>query len=273
MKPSAWFAAFATVAVSTASAVAAEQPLTDADAIVARANLAAYYAGADGRSEARMVISDSQGRQQVRQFVVLRRDVSEPGYPAAGGGDQEFLVVFSRPSDVRGTVYLVEKHVDRDDDRWLYLPGLDLVKRISAGDKRTSFVGSHYFYEDVSGRLPAADQHELIETTDAHYVLRHRAVVPDSVEFSEYTTWIDRETFLPMRIDYRNSNGEVYRRVEAQAVETFGGHPTVTRTLVSDLAGGGSTEMRFRNIGYDIGLPEDVFSERSLRAPPRQWLE
>src|SRR6056297_3027565 len=113
-----------------------------------------------------MLITDSQGRRQLRQFTVLRRDVAE-------GGDQEFLVVFSRPSDVRGTVYLVEKHVDRDDDRWLYLPGLDLVKRISAGDKRTSFVGSHYFYEDVSGRLPSADRHELVETTDEHYVLRH----------------------------------------------------------------------------------------------------
>ncbi len=250
------------------------EALGDPEEIVARANRAAYYAGVDGRSEARMVISDSQGRQQVRQFTVLRRTVSEPGYPvSAGGGDQEFLVVFSRPSDVRGTVYLVEKHVRGDDDRWLYLPGLDLVKRISAGDKRTSFVGSHYFYEDVSGRLPSADRHELVDTTEQHYVLRHVPLEPNSVEFAEYTTWIDRETFLPMRIEYRNNAGEAYRRVDAQAVETIQGHPTVTRTLVSDLAGGGATEMRFRNIGYDLGIPEEVFSERSLRAPPRQWLE
>lgn len=249
-----------------ASPIAWSETLEDADEIVRRANLAAYYAGDDGRSEARMVITDSQGRRQLRQFTVLRRNVEQ-------GGDQEFLVVFSRPSDVRGTVYLVEKHVDRDDDRWLYLPGLDLVKRISAGDKRTSFVGSHYFYEDVSGRLPSADTHELVETTDAHYVLKHVPKDPDSVEFAHYTTWIDRETFLPMKIDYTNAAGEVYRRVEAQEVEEFQGHPTVTRTLVSDLAGNGTTEMRFRNIAYDIGVPEDVFSERSLRAPPRQWLE
>lgn len=249
-----------------AAAADPAQALTDADEIVAQANLAAYYAGDDGRSEARMLITDSQGRRQLRQFTVLRRD-------EADGGDQEFLVVFSRPADVRGTVYLVEKHTERDDDRWLYLPGLDLVKRISAGDKRTSFVGSHYFYEDVSGRLPTVDRHELVETTDEHYVLRHVPHDPDTVEFAEYTTWIDRETFLPMRIDYTNPAGTVYRRVEAQSVETFQGHPTVTRTLVSDLASGGTTEMRFRNIAYDIGLPESVFTERSLRAPPRRWLE
>ncbi|MDH3547592.1 MAG: outer membrane lipoprotein-sorting protein, partial [Gammaproteobacteria bacterium] len=126
------------------------QPLITAAEIVDRANLAAYYGGSDGRSEVRMIISDAQGRQQRRQFTVLRRDVED-------GGDQQFLVVFSQPSDVRNTAFLVDKHIDRDDDRWLYLPGLDLVKRISAGDKRTSFVGAHYFYEDVSGRRPSED--------------------------------------------------------------------------------------------------------------------
>ena len=41
---------------------ASGQALTDADEIVRRANLAAFYAGADGRSEARMIIRDAQGR-------------------------------------------------------------------------------------------------------------------------------------------------------------------------------------------------------------------
>lgn len=240
--------------------------LTDADEIVARANLASYYGGADGRSEVRMIISDAQGRQQRRQFTVLRRDVED-------GADQQFLVVFSQPSDVRGTVFLVDKHVDRDDDRWLYLPGLDLVKRISAGDKRTSFVGAHYFYEDVSGRRPSDDTHELVETTDEHYVLDHVPLDPASVEFASYRTWIDRRTFLPMKIEYTNAAGKLYRRVEVLEVESIDGYPTVTTSRVSDLGGGGQTDMQFRYIKYDLGLPADVFTERSLRNPPRDWLK
>lgn len=247
-------------------AAQAQGTLEDADLIVDKANQASYYAGADGRSEVRMIIADAQGRQQRRQFTVLRRD-------AGDGGDQQFLVVFSQPADVRGTVFLVDKHIDRDDDRWLYLPGLDLVKRISAGDKRTSFVGAHYFYEDVSGRRPADDTHTLESTTDDYYVLEHRPVDPATVEFTSYRTWIDRETFLPMKIDYYKGSEEPYRRVEVMKVETIDGHPTVTTSRVSDLEGGGQTDMQFRYIAYDIGLPEDVFSERSLRNPPRQWLE
>jgi hypothetical protein len=248
------------------SGVVNAQALTDADDIVKRANLAAYYAGGDGRSEVRMIITDAQDRQQRRQFTVLRRDVEDLN-------DQQFLVVFSRPSDVRGTVFLVDKHVDRDDDRWLYLPGLDLVKRISAGDKRTSVVGAHYFYEDVSGRPHTEDTHELIDTTDDHYVMRHEPLDPARAEFASYVTWIDRETFLPMTIEYTNPAGDLYRRVEVLKVEDIGGHPTVIASRVSDLLMGGRTDMQFRYISYDVGLPESVFTERSLRNPPREWLE
>jgi hypothetical protein len=248
------------------SLAAQSQTLTDADEIVARANLAAYYAGDDGRSEVRMIIRDGQGREQRRQFNVLRRDVEE-------GGDQDFLVVFSQPSDVRNTAYLVKKHAGADDDRWLYLPGLDLVRRVSAGDKRTSFVGAHYFYEDVSGRGPDEDEHALIDTTNEHYLLEHTPKDASGVEFASYQTWIDRNSFLPMKIEYRNSAGDIYRRVEVLGVEDVEGYPTVTLSRVSDLASGGQTDMQFRYIDYDLGLDESVFTERSLRNPPREWLQ
>lgn len=233
--------------------------------IVDRANLAAYYAGDDGRSEVRMMIRDAQDRVQRRQFTVLRRDVED-------GADQDFLVVFSQPSDVRGTVFLVKKNVQADDDRWLYLPGLDLVKRISAGDKRTSFVGAHYFYEDVSGRSPTEDKHSLMETTDQYYVLEHTPLDPSTVEFARYVTWIDTTSYIPMKIEYFDDAGEVFRRIEVLKVESVDGYPTVTESRVSDLRSGGVTDMAFRYIAYDTGVPANVFSERSLRRPPQEWL-
>ena len=249
---------------SLVSAQAAD--LSDVNEIVSQANLASYYRGNDGRSEARMLIVDAQGRKQQRQFTILRRDHED-------GGDQQFLVVFSRPSDVRDTVFLVEKHASGDDDRWLYLPSLDLVKRISAGDKRTSFVGSHYFYEDVSGRSLSEDDHRLIDTTAEHYVLENTPKNPDSVEFSRYQVWIDKKTMLPMKIEYMDPQDNLYRRVEVLEVKEVSGFPTVTKSRVSDLKSNASTTMEFRFIRYDMGMDAEVFSERSLRNPPRRWLK
>ncbi|GAB5517991.1 MAG: outer membrane lipoprotein-sorting protein [Rhodothermales bacterium] len=240
------------------------QDLTDVDVIIERANQAAYYAGQDGRAQARLTIVDAQGRERVRQFIILRRD-------HADGGDQDYAVLFSRPADVRGTVFLVQKHVGGDDDRWLYLPSLDLVKRIAAGDKRTSFVGSDFFYEDISGRALDEDTHTLLETTGEHYVIQNTPVDPGSVEFTSWTAWVDKATFLPMKMEYVDDTGAVYRRIETLEVQTIGGHPTATKMRVSDLRSGGYTLSEMRNITYDLGLPEDVFTERTLRNPPRRW--
>lgn len=238
----------------------------DINAIVKQAEQAAYYAGDDGRSAARMMITDAQGRKQLRQFIILRKDQSD-------GGDQDMLVFFSRPADVRGTVFRVSKHKDRDDDRWLYLPGLDLVKRISAGDKRTSFVGSHFFYEDVSGRNTDQDNFTLLEETDSQYRLQAVPKQPDTVEFTRYEVSIDKQTMLPMLIRFFDAKDREYRKVEALKVETIEGYPTVTHSRIQDLQNGGETEMQFRFISYDLGLPDDIFSERSLRNPPGQWLD
>jgi outer membrane lipoprotein-sorting protein len=248
------------------SGMALAEDLTDVEEIVRQANLAAFYAGADGRAEARMTIVDGQGRKQVRQFTILRQDVAD-------GEDQNFLVLFSYPADVRDTVFMVKKHVGGNDDRWLYLPGLDLVKRIAAGDKRTSFVGSHFLYEDVSGRSLAEDEHTLTETTETHYVVRNVPKDPQSVEFSEYTVWIDKSNMMPVRTEYKDASGEIYRRIEALAIEVIDGHPTATKMQASDLKRNAHTITETRHIKYDNGIPEKIFTERSLRNPPRQWLK
>ncbi|NVK89182.1 MAG: outer membrane lipoprotein-sorting protein [Gammaproteobacteria bacterium] len=242
------------------------QTSLSADEIVSKANLAAYYAGKDGRSDARMKIVDEQGREQFRQFVIIRRDREE-------GGEQDILVVFSRPSDVRNTSFLVNKKPGSDDDRWLYLPGLDLVKRIAASDKRTSFVGSHYYYEDVSGRAPQADQHELVGQDEQYYQLKHTPVDAGNVEFAYYTTAIDKTTFIPMLINYYGASDQLLRTVEVQKVETIQGYPTVLESKITDHLRNGYTLMQFAFTHYDIDIPASVFSERSLRNPPQEWLK
>ncbi|MCB1583979.1 MAG: outer membrane lipoprotein-sorting protein [Marinicella sp.] len=241
------------------------QAETSVEEIITNANLASFYKGDDGRSDARMIIVDAKDTKQMRQFVILRKDLED-------GGNQNFLVVFSRPSDVKDTVFLVHKKVDADDDRWLYLPALDLEKRISASDNRTSFVGSDFFYEDVSGRNPKLDTHQLIKEDDKLFYLKSVPVDATQVEFDHYTMQIDKQNYLPMLIEYYDQSGEVYRRVEVVEVAEVQGHPTVMKSKVSNLKTGGYTLLEFRRPAYDLGMEEDVFTVRSLRNPPKNWL-
>lgn len=235
-----------------------------ADDIVEKANQAAYYTGKDGRSDVKMEIVDSQGGTRERRFSIIRLTTE--------GADQKFYVYFKEPSDVRKMAFLVWKNTaeGKDDDRWMYLPALNLVRRIAPGDKRTSFVGSDFFYEDVSGRSLKADRHELVSEDENSWLVKNTPVNPGEVEFAWYNVRIGKKNFLPIKAEYYDKNEKLYRQVEALEVKEISGHPTVLRSKASDLLAGSHTVNTFENVEYDIGLKDNIFTERFLRRPPRE---
>jgi len=268
--------AWITLATDANEPAAEPQQTPDVDTIINKANIMAYYQGDDGKAKVNMKIIDKNGQIREREFIILRKDDTD-------GGDQKYFVYFIRPADVRGMVFMVHKHValDKDDDRWLYLPALDLVKRIAASDKRTSFVGSDFLYEDVSGRNLDEDTHELLETTDDYYIIKNVPKDADAVEFSYYNVSIDRNNFMPMKMEFYDKNGKLYRTIESVKVEPIASeengqsveYPTVTKSVVSDLNTGSKTEMEFTEVKYNIGLSDNIFSERYLRRPPREAIK
>ncbi|MBD3380049.1 MAG: outer membrane lipoprotein-sorting protein [Candidatus Omnitrophica bacterium] len=236
-----------------------------ADEIVRKASAASYYQGKDGRADVNMVITDSLGRTRERYMTILRYDHED-------NGPQRFYVYFHRPSDVEGMSYLVWKKPGEDDDRWLYLPALDLVRRVAASDKRSSFVGSHFAYEEISGRGPEEDTHELEGEEDGKYKIRSTPREPGEVEFSYFVTWVNKDNFVPVRAELYDKRGKLYKTIEALEIKDIEGYPTVVKMKASDLNTGGNTVSEFSDIDYDIGLEEDIFTERYLRRPPRRYI-
>ena len=247
------------------------------DDIIRKANHMALYQGVDGKGRVTLVITDKQGRTRKREFNMLRRDEGESDM------DQKYFVFFHEPADIRKMVFMVHKHAEpgRDDDRWLYMPSLDLVKRIAASDKRTSFVGSDFLYEDISGRNPTEDAHELITTTDMYYVLKNVPTNRANVEFEYYIAHIDKKTLLPMKIEYFKKDNRLYRVLESMKVTEIEAdedgkkvkYPTVFVSVARDLENGSKSEMTFSNVKYNIGLDDGIFSERYLRRPPKDAMQ
>ena len=265
--------------VTFADAQESETP--SVESIVENTNRVAYYQGNDGRAKVSMTITDAQGRTRQSIFTILRFD--EPAAEQKDGevaatkedcycGDQKFYVYFHLPADVNKMAFMVWKHLKKDDDRWLYLPGLGLVKRIAAADKRSSFVGSDFFYEDVSGRNIDADVHELSKTTENYYVLKNTPKKPEEVEFSYYIMWIHRQTYIPIKIEYFDAKDKMYRVYDALKVETIQGYPTIVQARMKDLNAKTQTVTTYSGVKYDIGVPEDVFTERYLHRAPQEYL-
>jgi len=234
--------------------------------VVKKANHMSYYQANDGRAKVNMRIIDAQGRTRVREFIILRRDDDDTDT------GQRFYVYFNKPADVKKMVFMVIKNMDRGDDRWLYLPALDLVKRIAASDERTSFVGSNFYYEDVSGRGINEDTHTLVKEDDNYYIIKSIPKDPQAVEFASYKSWIHKSTFLPIKTEYYDAAGEKLRSYSALKVDMVDGYPTVTASSMEDHKTGGKTLMNYSAVKYNVGLPENIFTERYLRKAPRKYL-
>ncbi len=238
----------------------------DISQIVKKANHAILYQGDDGKAQIDMKIIDAKGRERNRQLTMVRKNLDDLD------GAQKYYVYFSKPADIKKMVFMTWKNRERDDDRWLYLPALDLVKRIAASDERTSFVGSHFFYEDVSGRDIDEDEHQLFEETEEYYVTKSAPKTPNLVEFKYYKTWIDKQTFLPIKSEYYNEQNIIYRTYTVLKTETIDSFATVTHAQIEDNINGGKTVLKYSSVKYNNGIPEKIFSERYLRRAPKKYL-
>jgi hypothetical protein len=190
---------------------------------------------------------------------------------------------FHQPPDVRRMAFLVWKYPDKEDDRWVYVPALDLVRRVAASDARSSFVGSDFTYEDVSGRDVGSDTHRLLADErvgdkDCYVV---ESVPKEPVDYVRRVSWIDKTTFLPLKEEYYDLQEELVRVFSADKIEEIAVgegeerkiFPTVTRRTMKDVKTWHRTEVAFTSVAYNVGLGDNIFSERYLRRPPRKWIQ
>ncbi|OGP34560.1 MAG: hypothetical protein A2X88_07410 [Deltaproteobacteria bacterium GWC2_65_14] len=236
-----------------------------AEEIMRRSALVQYYSGNDMRTKVTMRLLSKEGGERVRELIMTRRNVK-------AGGDQKYFILFLRPADVRDMTFLVWKYPLKDSDRWLYIPAIHLVKRIAADDKRSSFVGSDFSYEDVSGRAVEEDDHTLLreETLEGTEVFVVKSVPKDekSVDFGYKVSWIDKGNFVLRKEEDYDKRGALLKVFTAEEVRHIQGFPTTVRRTMRNVQTGHRTEVRYEEVKYDIGLADRLFSERSLRNPP-----
>lgn len=241
----------------------------DADEIMKQSHLAYYYAADDGISEVRMTIVSSRGKERIREFTMLRLDIVE-------GGKQKYYTYFRKPHDVSRLTFMVHKIPGATDNRWLYIPSVDMVKRISADDKGSSFVGSDFTYEDVSGRHWSEDNHIILKEDklgDNDVYVIESTPVEKYKGFSKKISYIDKSHYLPLKEEYYNKKDELIRVFTAEKIEEIDGIITPTIRKMENVKKKRYTLVEFKGIKFNIGIEEKIFSERYLKTPPRKFIK
>jgi hypothetical protein len=241
-----------------------------AEDIAKKSQEAFFYQGNDFKARVMMKLISKGGQERVRELTMLRKNYGE------SGGDQKYFMYFFQPADVKDMTFMVYKYPAKDDDRWLFVPAINMVRRIAAQDKRSSFVGSDFTYEDVSGRDIEEDTHTITKEEKIGdketYVIKSTPKAGD-VDYSYKISWVDKNNFLPLKEEYHDKKGELYKVFSAEEINDVKGFPTVTKRTMKNLQSGHRTEVTFTKTDYNIGIENSLFSERFLKTPPKKWIE
>ena len=246
-----------------------------AAAIMERSNNAYYYAGADAKGRLSMELIDPDGGKRVRVMTMLRKNQDD-------GKSQKYFIYFHEPGDVRRMTFMIWKYPGKEDDRWIYVPPIDLVRRIAAEDKYSSFVGSDFSYEDVSGRDVGEDVHTILreEKLADRDTIVIESIPRSEAAFTRRISWIDRASYLPLKEEYYDIQNQLQRIFIADDIEdiTVGEgddrriYPTAVKRTMRNVRTGHRTEVYVKSVSYDLGLEDADFSERRMRRPPRNWI-
>ncbi len=241
-----------------------------ADELMKKSQSAFLYPGADLKARVMMKLISKGGQERVREMMLLRKNFGQPG------SEQKYFMYFFQPADVRNMTFMVYKYPGKDADRWLFVPAINMVRRIAAQDKRSSFVGSDFTYEDISGRNLEDDTHivmkeEKIGTRDCTVI--NSTPKAAEMEYSYKLSWIDKVTFLPIKEEYYDKKSELYRVFSADEIKDVKGYPTITKRSMKNLLSGHMTEVSFLKADYNVGIEDSLFTERFLKQPPKRWIE
>ena len=127
---------------------------------------------------------------------------------------------------------------------------------------------------------------EDVVNVDTHTVLREDKLnevpvwviesVPKDEDYSGYArrlSFIAQDLFLPLREEYYDEKGELERVFTAEVVETSDGIETITTRKMENVQEKRYTTVSFGKIDYNVGITEDVFTQRYLKNPPREYIK
>ncbi|MEM7100027.1 MAG: outer membrane lipoprotein-sorting protein [Pseudomonadota bacterium] len=217
----------------------------------------------DGSREATMLIE--RGNQKlVRKMRMQNKKFGE---------DDRSLIRFVEPADVRDTQYLSWTYDDaqRDDDMWVFFPSENLIRRISGGGKKGSFMRSDFANEDIEERAVDDDVHKLVEEGELEGIpvyLVESTPIPIKAKDSNYAkrrVWVDKARWIAIKVEYYDKRDRLVKRLTQGGFEQIDGIWTATKLIMETPRKKSRTLMQYSDVRYNVGLEDGVFEQSTLK--------
>jgi hypothetical protein len=207
----------------------------------------------DASSVFRVELRSRRGDEMTRTVAAYQRQC---------GDESKNLIVFREPADVAGSALLSSSAPDRVPDMWLYLPELGRVRQLNPMTQSEYFMGSDFTYEDLGRVVVDAREYRLLVEADldGEPVYKVQSIPNASESYGKIVTWVSRETFLPVRIEYYDELGALLKTARFGNVRRIKDIPTPFSIEMENAETGHVTRLTLLEADYYRGLECELFS-------------
>lgn len=234
----------------------------DAEDIMRKVDVHRYDAD-DSTFSITLVMKEKGGDTRTRKLAMKSKKT---------GRDKKILIHFLEPSDVRGVGFMVWQYPKKDDERWLYIPSVNMVKRIAANDKRSSFMGTDFTYEDISGREVEDDKHKFVRSEKLNgedcFVIQSTPRDAGSAEFAYRLVWVRKDNYFSVKEQYFDKKKKLLKVYTVDDLEKLQGIWTIKRMTMKNEQTDHSTSVTYTDVKHNTGIPDTTFTERYLKRMP-----
>jgi hypothetical protein len=225
------------------------------------------YPGKDQQARLTFTIKDPNGSERKS---VLRRYWKN--YGGEKGFDFKVLVFNEYPPDAKGSSFMLWSYDQRSGkaaDRWLYIPILNKVNKISPNVQDSGIASSDLNPNDMVSRPVERDTHQLLKEevvgNRSYYVIESTPKAPDpSYPYSKVVKWITKDTFLKERLDYYDPTGKLLK-TQYITWKPIKDAWVWEKVVINNAQTGTETFLSINDIKTDTGLRDSFFSERTMK--------
>lgn len=216
--------------------------------------------GDDRKSVMQMTLINRRGRTRKRAVLFLSKDY---------GKDSKSIMFFQSPADVKGTGFLQYEYDDlsKEDDRWLYLPALKKVRRISGSSKNDYFMGTDFTYDDMGNRSIDEDSHELLheEEKDGYNCWVVESKPKDKgYMYSKMIKWVRQDTLIPVMVEFYDRQGNLLKILTVTDIRKQDDFWTAFKMRMGNIQDKHKTVLEIKEMHYNTGLEDNLFRVSSL---------
>jgi outer membrane lipoprotein-sorting protein len=217
------------------------------------------YAGDTAKYTLTMTLVSKRGSPRVRELGYYFKDYGDTAKTA---------MVFRAPRDVEGTCYLAWSYdSDKDDDTWIYLPGMKRTRRISGSGRNDDFMGSDFSYEDMGERALSKDDFSLKgeETVDGAACWVIEAKAKDSRDPNAVRRIrIRKDNYVVAGIEYYDRQGRLFKRLQVFGIKQVDGIWTASKMEMTNVLNEHSTVIEMKDMVFNAPVDDSLFTVAAM---------